>query len=135
MSGETIVIDPVGMNIVNRVAPGTVLEGDTTWTGGLLVQGTIKGNIKVTGGPLVLMDTGVIAGSVLCLGDVFLFGSIEQARENQMSKVESSGIAFLAESLKAEADISAARLKFFDGAQVNGRFKTLTAVELEQLGK
>lgn len=134
MSGETIVIDPVGMNIVNRVAPGTVLEGNTTWNGGLLVQGTLKGTIKVTGGPLVLMDTGVIAGSILCLGDIFLFGTIEHAADNQMSKVESSGIAFLAETLRAEADISAARLRFFDGAQVNGRFKTLS-VEEQQLGK
>lgn len=135
MSGETIVIDPVGMNIVNRVAPGTVLEGNTTWNGGLLVQGTVKGTIKVTGGPLVLMDTGVIAGSILCLGDVFLFGTIEHAGEDKMSKVESSGIAFLAETLRAEADISAARLRFFDGAQVNGRFKTLSAEEQQQLGK
>lgn len=135
MSGETIVIDPVGMNIVNRVAPGTVLEGSTTWNGGLLVQGTIKGSIKVTGGPLVLMETAVIAGNILCLGDVFLFGTIEHAGENQMSKVESTGIAFLAESLRAEADISAARLRFFDGAQVNGRFKTLSSEEQQQLAK
>ena len=133
MSGETIVIDPVGMNIVNRVAPGTVLEGDTTWSGGLLVQGTIKGNIKIAGGPLVLMDGAVIAGKVTCLSDVYLFGKIEPPGEGQLSEVSCTGSAFLAETLVAEADLNAAGWKLFNGAQVNGRFKTLNASELKQL--
>lgn len=135
MSGEIIVIDPVGMNIVNRVAPGTVLEGDSTWIGGLLVQGSIKGNIKISGGPLVLDDGAVIAGKVQCVGDVYLFGKIDQAAAGQFSEVVCTGAAFLAETLVAEADISAAGFKLFNGAQINGRLRTITAAEQQQLTK
>ena len=40
---DSLVIDPVAMNIVNRVAEGTTLGGELQFKGGVLLQGTGQG--------------------------------------------------------------------------------------------
>ena len=44
---DTLTLDPIAMNVVNRVAAGSQLSGDLSFEGGLLVQGEIAGNIRV----------------------------------------------------------------------------------------
>lgn len=124
MNEESIVIDPVGMNIVNRVARGTKLEGTLTFEGGLLVQGEIIGIVKITGGPLVLMQEGVMAGDISCDQDAYLFGQIHHKPNGEDSELTSGGAAFLAETLVANANITAANLRTYDGMSVNGRIRT-----------
>ena len=46
---DTLTIDPIAMNIVNRVAAGSRLSGPMVFDGGLLVQGDISGDIQVNG--------------------------------------------------------------------------------------
>ena len=38
---DTLTIDPIAMNVVNRVAAGCRLSGDLQFDGGLLVQGAV----------------------------------------------------------------------------------------------
>ena len=64
---DTLVIDPVRMNIVNRVAAGTQLSGHLQFKGGLLLQGALGGTGEVVG-RLVVWHTGQIIGRYRVLG-------------------------------------------------------------------
>ena len=121
---ESIVINPVAMNIVNRVAAGGHLSGNFHCKGGLLVEGTLEGEIEVLDGPLVLMPQGVLAGKITAKGEAYLFGTIRPRSDSQPSELDVGGAAFLAETLRAHADISAAAIKSYVGAQVEGRIRT-----------
>lgn len=125
VDGESIVIDPVAMNIVNRVAPGTRQAGVLTCTGGLMVEGTIEGEVHVVGGPFVLMPGGVVAGTVTADGEAYLFGTIRARSEAELSEVDVQGAVFLTETLRAHANVTAGSIKSYEGAQVEGRIKTV----------
>lgn len=122
---ETIVIDPVHMNIVNRIAPGTKSSGTLECSGGLLVQGRFEGTLVVTDGPLVLMQGGVISGDFDCMQDAYLFGTIEAKPGGEQSQLTVGGAAFMAETLDAKADITARDIKTYEGALVDGRIRTV----------
>lgn len=123
--GESIVIDPVAMKIVNRVAAGTRQSGVLHCEGGLMVEGTIEGEVHVTGGPVVLMPSGVIRGKVFADAEAYLFGTIQALSENVLSELDVAGAVFLTETLRAEANITAGAIKSYEGAQVEGRIKTV----------
>lgn len=122
---ESIVIDPVAMNIVNRVAPGTRMTGGIESDGGLIVEGTFIGSVKVTGGPLVLMQGGVIQGDIFCSEDAYLFGTITGPTDDVHAEIEVAGAAFLAETLTAKANLTAADFKVYEGTQFDGRIRTV----------
>lgn len=124
VDAESIIIDPVAMKIVNRVAPGTRQVGQLQCAGGLIVEGTIEGEVHVSGGPLVLMPEGVIVGKVTGDEDAYLFGTIRPRSKTEPSDVDMLGAVFLTETLRAQANITAGAIKSFDGAQVEGRIKT-----------
>lgn len=125
MTDETIIIDPVGMNIINRLAPGSKFIGQLESEGGLLIEGTIVGNVLVSGGPLVLMEHGSITGDVTCEGDAYLFGKIHPAEGKDHSELIAGGAVFMAQTLEARANITAGAIKTYDGAQVDGRIRTV----------
>lgn len=121
---ESIVIDPVAMNIVNRVAEGSHQSGVLRCHGGLIVEGTIEGEVHVTGGPFVLMPNGAVAGKVVADAEAYLFGTIRARGDNELSDLDIAGAVFLTETLRAHANITAGAIKSYDGAQVEGRIKT-----------
>lgn len=118
-NGE-IVIDPVAMNIVNRVAPGSFQSGTYRSAGGLLVEGKIEGDVEVTGGPLVLMPEGEITGSIRVDGEAYLFGTIGALSEQELSNVEIAGVVYLAETLQAKANITCGTFVNYHGARIYG---------------
>ena len=122
---ETIVIDPVAMHIVNRVAAGGRQSGTFCCKGGLMVEGSIEGDVEVVDGPLVLMPEGVIAGRIKAHGEAYLFGTVAARSDTELSELEVRGAVFLAETLRARADITAGAIKSFEGAQVEGRIRTV----------
>lgn len=124
-NAEDLIIDPHAMNIVNRVAPGSSCAGQFKYEGGVLVQGRLEGSIEVTGGPLVLMPEGEIVGDINVKGEAYLFGAILEKAPGEMSEVDVYDAVFLANSLKADANITAGAIKSYEGALVNGRIRTV----------
>lgn len=122
---EVIVIDPVAMNVVNRIAPGSRLSGVLEFEGGVMVQGRLEGTIKIVGGPLVLLQGGVISGTFECSEDAYLFGTIDPRSDGELSELTADGAVFLAETLDAKANITARSMKTFEGSQVEGRIRTV----------
>lgn len=122
---DSIDIDPVGMNIVNRIAPGTKFKGTLECTGGLMVQGQFEGELNIVGGPLVLMQDGVITGDVKCDQDAYLFGRIAPKESSEHSELDAGGAVFMAETMDAKANITASAIKTFEGAQVDGRIRVM----------
>src|SRR5204863_800466 len=57
---DTLVIDPVKMNIVNRIAADTVMAGDFLFKGGLLLQGTLQGVGEIAGRLVVWRDARLV---------------------------------------------------------------------------
>lgn len=123
--GESIVIDPVAMKIFNRVAAGSRQAGVLHCEGGVIVEGTIEGEVHVSGGPFVLMPNGVVSGRVVGDGEAYLFGTIRARSDNELSDLDMAGAVFLTETLRAQANITAGAIKSYDGAQVEGRIKTI----------
>lgn len=121
---ELLTIDPVAMNIVNRIAPQTVQTGNLVCAGGLMVEGRVVGDLVVIGGPLVLRPSGVICGNVTVDHDAYLLGTIEKQDDAVLSEVVVKGTAFLASTLNAAANIQAHSMKTYEGSRIDGRIRT-----------
>jgi len=121
---EKLVIDPVGMNITNRIAPGTIFVGTIECDGGLIVQGRFDGVVTVTGGPLLLLQEGVMSGTITCNEDAYLLGTIEEREDGTYSDLTSAGTAVLSSTCRARANIIGEALKVYEGAEVEGALIT-----------
>lgn len=124
-SAESLVLDPVAMNIVNRIAPGTQASGAWTCAGGLMLQGKFEGDLIVTGGPFVLMPEGSFSGNLQCDHDLYLSGTVLPKATGELSEIEGAGAAFFAETLDAKANITAGAFKTYEGSQVEGHIRTV----------
>ncbi len=126
---DTLTIDPVAMNVVNRVAPGSSLNGDSQFSGGLLVQGEIAGNVRVNG-PLIIWLGGVVRGNVQVMGDLYLFGRLGAPEADaQDTIVKCFGMAYVANTGVATGTLLARRLKLYDGADLQGPFRTINLAD------
>lgn len=124
---DALLLDPVAMNIVNRVAAGCRLDGRLRFAGGLLVQGEVAGELRVDG-PLVIWAGGRVRGHVRVRGDLYVFGLLGDAdADPAATTVECSGMVCIAESGLSTATLLARRLQLYEGALVQGPFTTLRA--------
>lgn len=122
---DTLTLDPIAMNVVNRVAAGTVLDGDLRFDGGLLVQGEIGGRIQVNG-RLIVWTGGVVRGRVRVQGDLYLFGQLGAAGGSQHdTSLECQGMAYVSKTGVSTGTLMARRLQLYEGANLQGPFKTL----------
>lgn len=122
---DTLTIDPIAMNVVNRVAAGSVLSGELTFEGGLLVQGEVSGHLRVNG-CLIVWTGGVVRGRVEVSGDFYLFGQLgEPGADAQATHLACHGMAFIAKTGVSTAALEARRLQLYEGADLQGPFKTL----------
>ena len=122
---DTLTIDPIAMNVVNRVAAGSVLSGELTFEGGLLVQGEVSGHLRVNG-RLIVWTGGVVRGRVEVSGDFYLFGQLgEPGADAQATHLACHGMAFIAITGVSTAAPEARRLQLYEGADLQGPFKTL----------
>jgi cytoskeletal protein CcmA (bactofilin family) len=122
---DVLTIDPVAMNVVNRVCTGSRVSGDHLYKGGLLVQGEIGGTLDVRG-CLIIWGEAKVSGRVKVWGDLYLFGQLgldEQAVAT--TTLECMGTAYIANSGVSRAALFAHRIRMYDGAQLQGPFKTL----------
>ncbi len=125
-SHDTLVIDPVKMNIVNRIAEGSAVDGDLHFDGGLLLQGTLRGMGEITG-RLVIWHTGQLQGRFKVLGDLYVLGHLGGVADDidRDTLVECQGTAYVASTGVSTGTLLAARLRMYDGAVLQGPFKTL----------
>lgn len=122
---DTLTIDPIAMNVVNRVAAGSVLSGELIYDGGLLVQGEVSGHIRVNG-PLIVWTGGVVRGRVEVSGDFYLFGRLgDPDVDVQATQLACRGMAFVSKTGVSTGTLEARRLQLYEGADLQGPFKTL----------
>ena len=123
---DTLIIDPVQMNIVNRVAAGCRLEGGFEFVGGLLLQGSLRGSGRIAG-RLVIWHTGQLQGRYTVLGDVYVLGHLGGVSEeaDPSTSLECQGTIFVASTGICTGTLHAARLRMYEGAVLQGPFKTL----------
>lgn len=124
---DTLVLDPVAMHIVNRVAEGTVLEGNNlNFKGGLLLQGTLRGEGEIAG-RLVIWHTGQLQGRFRILGDLIVLGHLGGVTDDTdtTTAVECQGTVQVASTGVCTGSLSAARLRLYEGGVMQGPFRTL----------
>lgn len=122
---DTLTIDPVAMNVTNRVAQGSRAEGSLDFSGGVLVQGTLGGDVTIRG-CLIVWAGGLVTGRLRVLGNLYLFGRLgEDEAGAQDTVVECLGTAYAADTATSTGTLLAHRLRLYDGAQLHGPFKTL----------
>ena len=122
---DTLTIDPIAMNVVNRVAAGCQLSGDLNFEGGLLVQGELAGNILIKG-RLIIWNGGVVRGRVRVSGDFYLFGRLGDAGGSALdTRLECEGMACVSNTGISTGTLMARRLQLYEGADLQGPFKTL----------
>jgi hypothetical protein len=130
---DVLTIDPVAMNVVNRVAVGTSLQGDLTFEGGVLLQGRLAGKVLVRGCAIVWAG-GLLKGSVHVLGDMYVFGQLGEPRAPAFeTKVECEGTLYMASTGVSTAAVAANGLMLYDGADLQGPFTTLRSREPTRL--
>ncbi|HMS28052.1 MAG TPA: polymer-forming cytoskeletal protein [Burkholderiaceae bacterium] len=118
-------IDPLGMNIVNRIAPDSKINGEVSYNGGLLVQGDLSGSGQITG-RLIIWHGSQIRGHFRVLGDLYVFGRVGSVGESASETViECYGTAFIASTASTTGTIVAQRLRLYEGADLQGPFKTI----------
>jgi cytoskeletal protein CcmA (bactofilin family) len=124
---DTLTLDPIAMNVVNRVASGSVLSGELTFEGGLLVQGELSGDIRING-RLIIWTGGVVRGRVEVRGDFYLFGRLgDTGADVQATQLACHGMAFVSKTGVSTGTLQARRLQLYEGADLQGPFKTLSA--------
>lgn len=122
---DVLTIDPAAMNVVNRVAAGSHLNGRLLFDGGVLVQGQLSGHAAIRG-PLIIWDGAIVRGRLSVQGDIYVFGCLgDPDAPASATSVECSGMVCVAQSGRSSATLLARRLKLYEGADARGPFKTL----------
>lgn len=134
-TAETATFDPVAEGIFNRIAMGTVVRGDLECADGLIVEGRVEGNV-IAKGTLVLAETGVITGSVYAAGKGrnILAGRLGDPSKGIASQVTIEHTVELAGTLVACANITARAMRWYHGAEVDGRIRTHKQAAAEAVG-
>lgn len=103
------------VNVNTQIGKGTTLDGDLQFSGGLLIEGTIKGNITAENdqATLILHEHGRIQGEVR-VPSMVLNGSID-------GDVFASGKVELFEKSRVCGDVYYNLLEMAVGAEVNGK--------------
>ena len=97
------------------IAPSASIKGDIEFSGGLHVQGTVEGNITVTGegGKLVIGEAGCVKGEIN-VPLIVINGRVE-------GDVHATENLELAEKAVVEGNVYYSLIEMVMGAQVNGK--------------
>jgi len=126
-STDTLTIDPVAMDIVNRVAQGCELSGDLSFEGGLLVQGSVAGHVRVKG-RLVIWTGAEVRGRIRVQGDVYLFGRLGADNGGPAdTHLECQGMVYVSKTGASTGTVLTRRVQVYEGGQLKGPLRTLVA--------
>ena len=127
-------VDPLAMNLVNRLASGTVAKGAQAFQGGLLLQGQWLGNGLVRGN-LVVWHDALLVGRFRVEGDLYVFGHLgSDGIEATETYIECQGTTFMAQTARSSASILTIGLRLYDGADISGIIKTMKGQRSKGLG-
>ena len=89
------------------------------------MQGTLGGATRVNG-RLIVWAGGTVKGQLVVMGDLYLFGQLgEPGASAQDTQLECMGTAYVASSATSSGTLMAQRLRLYEGADLQGPFKTL----------
>lgn len=118
---KTIEVEtPNSVNVINK---DTVIKGDITSTGDLRFDGTLEGSIQLNG-KLVVGDTGIINGNVICV-NANIIGTVN----GNLSVKE---LLTLPSSARVKGDILVNKLSIEPGALFSGKCCMLDEVRKQQ---
>lgn len=122
---DVLHIDPVRMNLINRIASGSIAQGNLAFAGGLLLQGQWVGN-GIVKGSLVVWHEALLTGHFKIEGDLYVFGQLgERSVGSIETLIECGGTTYMASSAQSSAKILTVHLKLYDGANIGGVIKTM----------
>lgn len=110
-------------NLINIITNGTIIKGDITATGDFRLDGTLEGNIQLNG-KLVVGDTGVVNGNVLCM-NANIIGTVN----GNLSVKE---LLSLHTTARVRGDILINKLSIEPGAVFTGKCCMLDEVRKQQ---
>ena len=110
-------------NAINIITNGTVIKGDITATGDFRLDGTLEGNIQLNG-KLVVGDTGVVNGNVLCM-NANIIGSVN----GNLSVKE---LLSLHSTARVRGDILINKLSIEPGAVFSGKCRMIDEIRAQQ---
>lgn len=116
-------MEPETTNSINIITSGTVIKGDITASGDFRLDGTLEGNIQLNG-KLVIGDSGVINGNVLCM-NANIIGTVN----GNLSVKE---LLSLHSSARVKGDILINKLSIEPGAIFTGKCNMLDEVRKQQ---
>lgn len=116
-------MEPENTNSINIITSGTVIKGDVTATGDFRLDGTLEGNIQLNG-KLVVGDTGVVNGNVLCM-NANIVGTVN----GNLSVKE---LLSLHSTARVKGDILINKLSIEPGAVFTGKCNMLDEVRKQQ---
>ena len=108
---------------INIIKAGTVIKGDITASGDFRFDGTLEGNIQLNG-KLVVGDSGVINGNVLCQ-NANIIGSVN-------GNISVKELLSLHATARVKGDILINKLSIEPGAEFTGRCRMLDEVRQQQ---
>jgi cytoskeletal protein CcmA (bactofilin family) len=104
----------VDTNSIDRIAEGSVLEGNITSTNGIRIDGTVKGSVNCDG-KVVVGIGGVVEGEIICLS-----ADIEGTLK---SSIEVKDILELKATSNLQGEIMTGKLSIEPGATFTGSCK------------
>jgi len=119
----SVVIDPVAMGIVNKIAAGSKFSGTNSVTGGILIQGACEGRLIVDG-PLVLMEGGSLTGEIEVHGDAYIFGQVGTSGDTATT-LTCHGELHLTSKCVAYGRMRYANVTLYKGGQINSVMQSL----------
>ena len=108
---------------INIITDGTLVKGDITASGDFRLDGTLEGNIQLNG-KLVIGDTGVVNGNVLCQ-NANVIGTVN----GNLSVKE---LLSLHASARVRGDILINKLSIEPGATFSGKCRMIDEVKAQQ---
>ncbi|MFT6716341.1 MAG: cytoskeletal protein CcmA (bactofilin family) [Saprospiraceae bacterium] len=104
----------VDTNSIDRIAEGSVLEGNINSTNGIRIDGTVKGSVKCEG-KVVVGVGGIVEGEIICLS-----ADIEGTLK---SSIEVKDILELKATSNLQGEITTGKLSIEPGATFTGTCK------------
>lgn len=120
----SVVIDPIAMNISNKIAAGASSKGEYTTGGGILIEGIFSGNLTVTDGPLVLLEGAQLSGCIDVAGDAYIFGVIGSASDVE-TIITVRGELHLTSKCEVHGRVHFTKLAMYEGANVHGVMESM----------